>query len=162
MAKTTGHKEGKATVKVVYYTHKTLKDGSHPFVGRITKDRKNRWISTGRSLPTKYWNDNYTDFRQAIRKSCPEPHRNDLIIELKRWEKKYSEAADTLAGTDEVHDVEDVASKAIEGRQQARRTKLPSYIDELTANMKRAGQLQSFIARSLVGTGPGIALHQSP
>ena len=117
MAKTTDHKEGKATVKVVYYIHKTLKDGSHPFVARITKNRKNRWISTGRSLHAKYWNDNYTDYKQAIRKSYPEPFRNELILELERWEKKYEGAAESLASADEVHDVKDVASKAIECRK---------------------------------------------
>jgi hypothetical protein len=37
---TTEHKEGKATVKVVFYTYKTLADGTHPFMVRITKDRK--------------------------------------------------------------------------------------------------------------------------
>lgn len=141
MAKTTEHKEGRATVKVVYYTHKTLKNGSHPFVVRITKDRKNRWVSTGRSLLTKYWNDNYTDYKQAIRKSYPEPYRNELITELERWEKKYTEAAGQLATADEVHGARDVASKAIEGRQQARSTKLLAYMDELIANMKRSGQL---------------------
>ncbi|MVM35479.1 tyrosine-type recombinase/integrase [Spirosoma sp. HMF4905] len=150
MAKTTDHKEGKATVKVVYYTHKTLKDGSHPFVVRITKNRKNRWISTGRSLPAKYWNDNYTDYRQAIRKSYPEPYRNELIVELERWEKKYEGAAESLASADEVHDVKDVASKAIEGRKQLRRSTLIAYTDELIVNMKRAGQLGNTVVYQIL------------
>ena len=53
---TTEHKEGKATVKVVYYTYKTLADGTHPFMVRITKDRKLKYLATGLSLHPKYWN----------------------------------------------------------------------------------------------------------
>lgn len=74
-------------------------------------------MSTSKSLATKYWNYNYTDYRQAIRKSYPEPYRNELIREVERWEKRYRGAADSLAYADEVHDADDVASKAIESRK---------------------------------------------
>jgi hypothetical protein len=50
MAKSTEHKEGNATVKIIYRTAKTLSDGSHPFWVRITKDRKSKFIATGLSL----------------------------------------------------------------------------------------------------------------
>ena len=141
MARTTEHKEGKATVKIVFRIHKALKDGSHPFWIRITKDRKSTFLATGLSLHPKYWNDKYTGYREAIRKSYPEPYRNNLISELERWERKYSDAAEKLAVADEVHNTQSVASKAIEGRKEARRTKLLSYIEEITAGLKKAGQL---------------------
>lgn len=141
MARTTDYKEGNATVKVVYRTQKTLKDGSHPFWVRITKDRKSTFVATGLSMHPKYWNDKHTGYREAIRKSYPEPYRNNLIMALEGWEKKYSEAAKTLAVADEQHDTKTVVSKAIEGREQARRTMLLAYMDEITANMKKAGQL---------------------
>ncbi|UFH51816.1 site-specific integrase [Spirosoma sp. KNUC1025] len=135
MSRTTEHKEGKATVRIIYRTAKALVDGSHPFWVRITKDRKSTFVATGHSLLPKYWNDNYTNYREAIRKSYPEPHRNNLINALEGWEKKYSHAADTLAVSDERHDTKAVANKAIEERKQARRVMLLAYIDELVEGM---------------------------
>ena len=134
--RTTEHKEGKATVKAVYYTHKTLADGSHPFVIRITKNRKNRWISTGDNLHPKYWNDQ----KQEIRRSYPENLRDALQSKLRALVEKYEAAANALADADEQHDAATVASKAVEGRNQTRRTMLLAYIDTLVAGMVNARQ----------------------
>ena len=80
MSKTTDFKEGKAGVKVVYFTSKTLADGSHPFLVRITKDRQRKYIAIGESLLPKYWNPDKSGFREAIRKSYPDPSRDRLIV----------------------------------------------------------------------------------
>jgi site-specific recombinase XerD len=145
MSKTTEHKEGKATVKVFYKTGKTLSDGSHPFQIRITKDRKQVYRSTGLSLHPKYWNAEKSNFRDAIRKSYPEPHRERLINALKEWEDKYKEAANSLAGADEQHDATAVLVKAIEGRKATRRVQLLAYIEELAQGMTIAGKLSNAI-----------------
>ena len=136
MSKTTEHKEGKALVKVVYYTSNTLADGSHPFFLRITKDRKRKYIATGLALHPKYWNP----LKKEVRKSFPEPARDKLLKKLTEWETKYSGAADTLAEADEHHDAPAVAAKAIEGRKAARRVKLLAYCDELSAGYLKTGQ----------------------
>jgi site-specific recombinase XerD len=133
---TTEHKEGKATVKVVYYTYKTLADGSHPFMVRITKDRKLKYLATGLNLHPKYWNP----LKKEIRKSYPDPGRDKLLKKLSEWEAKYSGAADALAEADEQHDAPAVAAKAIEGRKAARRVKLLAYCDELTTGYLKTGQ----------------------
>ena len=136
MSKTTEHKEGKATVKVVYHPGKTLADGSHPFLVRITKNRKQLYRSTGLSLLPKYWNaDKY-----EVRRNFPEPHREKLIQKLDEWKKKYEEAAGTLAEADEQHEAETVLAKAIEGRKAARRIKLLAYCDELSTGYLKTGQ----------------------
>jgi integrase len=136
MGKTTEHKEGKALVKVVYYTSNTLADGSHPFFLRITKDRKRKYIATGLTLHPKYWN---TD-KKEVRKSYPEPGRSKLLKQLAEWENKYSGAATELAEADEQHDAPAVAAKAIEGRKAARRVKLLAYCDELSAGYLKTGR----------------------
>ena len=146
MAKTTDHKEGKAHIKIVYWTSKTLADGSHPFVVRIHKDKTRRHITTGLSLHPKYWNEQ----KGEIRRSYPEPYRDELVNKLREWEQKYTATANTLASTDEVHDAADVASKAIEGRKQLRRATLIAYTDELIANMKRAGQLGNMVVYQIL------------
>jgi len=133
---TTEHKEGKATVKVVYYKQKTLADGSHPFMVRITKDRKLKYLSTGLSLHPNYWNSD----RKEIRRNYPEPGRDKLLKQLAAWEAKYNGAAVALAEADEQHDAPAVAAKAIEGRKAARRIKLLAYCDELSAGYLKTGQ----------------------
>lgn len=134
--KTTDHKEGKATVKIVYFTSKTLADGSHPFVVRITKNRKQVYRYTGLSLLPKYWNAD----KKEVRRSYPEPQRENLVQALKSWEAKYSEAADTLAEADEQHNAEAVFTKAIEGRKATRRIKLLAYCDELSTGYLATSQ----------------------
>jgi integrase len=141
MSKTTEHKEGRATVRIVYYTSKTLADGSHPLLVCITKDRKRKYLATGLSLLPKYWNTSKSNYREAIRKSYPEPHREKLVTDLEKWEKKYGEAATTLAGADEQHNAHDVANKAVEGRKATRRVKLLAYVEELAASMAKAGKI---------------------
>jgi site-specific recombinase XerD len=140
MSKTTEHKEGKATVKIYYKVSKTLADGSHPFQIRITKDRKQVFRSTGLSLHPKHWNAGKSNYRDAIRKSYLEPHREKLLDALAAWETKYANAADTLARADEQHNADEVLAKAIESRKAARRVKLLAYCDELTAGYVKTGQ----------------------
>ncbi|UOG74353.1 site-specific integrase [Hymenobacter tibetensis] len=153
MSKTTEHKEGKASVKAVYFTSKTLSDGSHPFMIRITKDRKLKYIATGLSLHPNYWNPK----KKEVRRSYPEPDRENLLVRLEEWEKKYAEAAKTLSLADEQHDAPAVAKKAAEGRQAQRRIKLLAYIEELAAGMVVAGQVgNSTVYRDL---GNQLAKH---
>lgn len=139
-SKTTEHKEGQATVRIVYFTSKTLADGSHPLLVCITKDRKRKYIATGLALLPKYWNTEKSNYRDAVRKSYPEPQRDKLIVKLAEWEAKYKGAADTLAEADEQHNAQEVASKAIEGRKAQRRVKLLAYCYELSEGYTKTGQ----------------------
>jgi len=139
---TTDHKEGKATVRAVYYTSKVLADGSHPFLLCITKDRKRKYLATGEKLHPRYWNaEKGGDYRKSIRKSYPDPQRNDLINSLERWEKKYQTAAGDIASNDEQHTAADVARKAAEERKAARRVKLLAYVEEIAAGMVKRGKI---------------------
>ena len=137
MGKTTEHKEGKATVKIYYKVGKTLADGSHPFQIRITKNRKQIFRSTGLSLHPKYWNAK----RQEVRRSYPEPDRDQLLTALAAWQKKYEAVAGSLAADDEQHEAEAVLRKVSETRKATRRLKLLAYIDELIDQMKAGGQV---------------------
>ena len=137
MSKTTDHKEGTATVKVVYFLSKTLADGSHPFMVRITKERKRKYVATGLSLHPRYWNEE----KEEIRRSYPEEPRKKLLEDLEKWERKYREAADTLADADERHDAETVLAHAIKERTALRRVQLLEYTDELVTGFEQANQL---------------------
>ncbi|RFP67120.1 site-specific integrase [Hymenobacter lapidiphilus] len=136
-SRTTEHKEGKATVSVFYKTGKTLADGSHPFQIRITKDRKQIYRSTGLSLHPKYWNSE----KQKVRRSYPLDLHEKLLVDLQKWQDKYSLAADSLSGADEVHDASAVLAEANRERQALRRVKLLAFTDELMSGMEAAGQI---------------------
>lgn len=46
-----------ASVRVILYIHKVLKDGSHPILVSVIKDRKRKTISIGYSASTHEWNE---------------------------------------------------------------------------------------------------------
>ncbi|PJJ54601.1 site-specific integrase [Hymenobacter chitinivorans] len=140
MSKTTAHKEGKATVRVVYYTSKTLSDGSHPFMLCVTKDRKRKYIATGYSLLPKYWNGKAKSDAARIRSSYPGDAK-DLWRKLDAKAVAYEKAAEDLAEADEQHDTETILRKATEARKAGRRVKLLAYIEELAAGMAAVGQI---------------------
>ena len=106
---------------------------------RVTKNRKQVYRYTGLSLLPKYWNKE----KWEIRRSYPEPERENLINALEAWEKKYRTAAGTLADADEQHDAKAVFAKAIEGRKATHRVQLLAYIEELVQGMVKAGQLKN-------------------
>ena len=44
------------TLTTVLYTSKTLSDGTHPLMLRLTKNRRIKYISLHISLDAKFWN----------------------------------------------------------------------------------------------------------
>ena len=62
-----------ATIEVIYYKWKKLKNDEHPLMLRVTKDGKRKYVSLGVSVHPKYW-----DFEKNKPKSnCP---NKDLIL----------------------------------------------------------------------------------
>ena len=136
MSITTDHKEGTATVKIVYFTGKVLADGSHPFLIRITKNRKQLYRSTGISLHPRYYNFE----KKEIRRNYPGDAKA-LWRKLEAKAATYEQAAEELATADEQHDAETVLSKVSQSRRATRRVKLLAYCDELVAEYKVVSQL---------------------
>jgi integrase len=146
MAQSTDHKEARATVRVVYRHYDVQKDGTCPFFICITKQRKRKYIATGLTLHPKYWDEG----KQAIRRSYPDNLKRDLQSQLKRLVDRYETTANTLADTDEQHDAATVASRAVEGRKQTRRTTLLAYIDTIVESMVKTGKTgNSIVYRDL-------------
>jgi integrase len=146
MAQSTDHKEARATVRIVYRHSDVQKDGTCPFFICITKQRKRKYIATGLTLHPKYWDES----KQAIRRSYPDNLKRDLQSQLKKLVDRYETTANTLADADEQHDAATVASRAVEGRKQTRRTTLLAYIDTIAEGMVKAGQTgNSIVYRDL-------------
>lgn len=64
-----------ASVPVVYYKSKTLNNGEHPLMLRITKDRKSKYQSLGISIPLQYWDLS----KNQPKRNCPD---RDAILRL--------------------------------------------------------------------------------
>ena len=137
MEKSTVHKEGKADVKVIYYNSKTLADGSHPFMVRITKDRKRKYVATGLSLHPDLWNENTGAFRRTV----PKAQREQLEADFRKWENKFKEAANELAKTDTVHTAASVTAKVSDERSELRKYKLLTYFDYLIEQFNNTGNV---------------------
>lgn len=67
-----------ASIKVLLYEHKTLKDGSHPILIQIIKDRKRKTISTGRTASISQWNE------KSNLPNSKHPNQQLLISKIKR------------------------------------------------------------------------------
>lgn len=75
----------KATVNVLCYKSKTLRNGEHPLMICVCKDGKRKYISLGMSVNPKNW-----DFeKNKPKRNCP--NRELIIKVLNEQEQKYSE-----------------------------------------------------------------------
>jgi len=87
-----------ATINAICYKSKTLKNGEHPIVLRITKDGKRKYISLGISIDPKFW-----DFgKNQPTTTCPnkdyikkiildkEVEYQRLILEMNSEQKDYT------------------------------------------------------------------------
>ena len=67
------------TIEAVLYTSKTLSNGQHPIMLRLTKNRKRKYISLHISLDAKFW-----DFdKSRPKRNCPDKERINTLIEYK-------------------------------------------------------------------------------
>ena len=137
MSQTTEYKEGVALVKIIYFTSKTLADGSHPFMLRITKNRERKYIATGLSLHPQFWNKQTGSFRKNI----PREKRKQLEADFLRWENEYGDSAEALARKGEAHEAKDIAAKVSDERKITRQFKLLAYFDELIGQFEQTGNM---------------------
>lgn len=75
----------KATVNVLCYKSKTLKNGEHPLMICVCKEGKRKYVSLGVSINPVYW-----DFKKnKPKRNCPNREQINLLI--REQEQKYSE-----------------------------------------------------------------------
>ncbi|NCE72493.1 site-specific integrase [Odoribacter sp. Z80] len=74
-----------ACISIVYYTSKTLSNGEHPLMLRISKDGKKKYSSIGVSIHPQFW-----DFtKNQPKRSCP--NRNAILRLITEKTKQYQE-----------------------------------------------------------------------
>src|ERR1039457_5561328 len=98
-------KANNTTVSVILYKSKTLANGDHPLMLRITKDRNRKYQSLGIACPAKLWDTT----NQTVKKSHPQkalidniiikaiaPYK-DQVLQFKNDERDFT--SETLIGT---------------------------------------------------------------
>ena len=73
------------SVSVIYYTSKTLKNGNHPLMLRVTQNRKVKYISLGISIAPEHWD---------TQKNCPKkicPNRSSISRLITEKTKEYTD-----------------------------------------------------------------------
>ena len=151
----------------VLYTSKTLSNGTHPLMLRLTKNRRIKYISLHISLDAKFW-----DFDKGRpKRNCPEKERINALIETKT--KELQEQIMDFKTSDKEYTLSTLVEKA--SRKIVRQTVgdyLNAYIDRLLAvnrvgNAKTFQELRNRVAetlRAMVAGGASLfgQLHRHP
>lgn len=120
-----------ASVTLMLYTHKKLKDGSHPIVISIIKDRKRRVISLGYSATDKQWSEN----KKTV--NARHPKADELKKLIKKKKDAATKALFDLDGTGKPYTVDDIADYL--GRT-SKTSMFKEYTDQLIETMKQTGR----------------------
>lgn len=126
------------TIEAVLYTSKTLSNGQHPIMLRLTKNRKRKYISLHISLAPQYWDAE----KCKPRRNCPDKERIEALIQQKTQELQ-SQVMD-FKTSDKEYTLNTLVEKA--SRKVVRQTVgeyLNDYIDRLLAE-KRVGNAKTF------------------
>ncbi len=120
------------SVSVLLYTSKTLKNGEHPIMIRITKDRKSKYISLKKSSKIEWWD---------LKKQLPtrkHPNRRELeeLIDKKRIEAKKLEIE---METEKANFSLDEYN--VKFRKKGKQITVFKFFDEVIDNMVKAGRI---------------------
>lgn len=115
-----------ATVNIICYKSKTLKNGQHPLMIRIIKDRKIKYLSLGVAVFPEHW-----DFdKNKPKSSCPNKDLINKIILDKELE--YQKQILELKSEDKEY----TASTLIESKIQKKRKSVLEFYEELIMDYK--------------------------
>jgi site-specific recombinase XerD len=121
-----------ATTKALLFKSKTLKNGEHPIMLRVIKERKAKYISTGYSCDPKLW-----DFANEVpSKKHPEKQKLETLLKL-----KVAELSSQVLDLD-LQNKEFTADTVI---QKVRRKKVTysafAYFDEVVKQLRTANRI---------------------
>lgn len=120
------------STKVLLRTAKILKNGEHPIVLRIIKDRKTKFIFTGLTCPKNLW-----DFKNNLPlKKHPNKVELDVFIS-----QRMINAQNAILNLE--NDQKDYSSELImkKVRNNTKRTTLFRFIDELVTNFEKVNKI---------------------
>lgn len=122
----------KASVDVICYTSKTLRDGTCPLMLRITKSQKRKYLSVGMSVEPKFW-----DFdKNRPKRNCPNKESIEKLIAAKVME--YNALIVDMTADRKEYTPQSLV-QTIENKVQSRTVR--EMYDKIMDELRKAGQL---------------------
>jgi site-specific recombinase XerD len=121
-----------ASIKALLFTSKTLSNGEHPIMLRVTKDRRSKYMSIGHSCTKELWDEK----KNLPRKKHPLAKELSIIID-----KKINEAKSSLLKLENEKDhfsTEELKSKIL---RSTKKTTLFQYLDLIVSELNAAGRV---------------------
>jgi integrase len=116
-----------AIVKVILFTSKTLANGEHPIMIKVTKNRIRKYIGIGLSCPLKYW-DKAKELPKANH-----PKRTEVMTLINRFEKDFSDKIQEFNFQLKDYTIEQLVDSVLKKSKSAI---VEEYIDALVATLK--------------------------
>lgn len=122
-----------ASVKVLLYTSKVLKNGEHPIMLRLIKDRKIKYVSLDQSCAKEMW-----DIEEQ-RPTKKHPHKVELNIKISKLISDANKIILDFDNNDQNYSVDDIA-RALSKKSIGKLTFF-KFTDELVQRHKEVGKI---------------------
>lgn len=121
-----------ATIKILLYESKKLKNGEHPIMLRIIKDRKSKYISLGYSCNKEFWDSEKCKYKKNF------PNSKNLNFLFKKREVKAEGIILKFEDEDKSYSLEEF-EKAFRGIRRS--TTVFKYFDERIERLINSGKI---------------------
>jgi site-specific recombinase XerD len=121
-----------ATIDVVLFTSKVLKNGESPIMVRLIKDRKSKYISVGESCSKALWDD---------KKNLPSkkhPLAKEMVIKIEKVKMDAKRLLMKLEDEQTDFSTEEFTKKL---KNQSRKTTVVQFLDEVIADLLKADKV---------------------
>ena len=121
-----------ATIDVVLFTSKVLKNGENPIMVRLIKDRKSKYISVGESCSKALWDD---------KKNLPSkkhPLAKEMAIKIEKTKMEAKRLLMKLEDEQTDFSAEEFTKRL---KNQSRKTTVIQFLDEVIADLLKADKV---------------------
>lgn len=121
-----------ATIDVVLFTSKVLKNGENPIMVRLIKDRKSKYISVGESCSKALWDD---------KKNLPSkkhPLAKEMAIKIEKTKMEAKRLLMKLEDEQTDFSAEEFTKRL---KNQSRKTTVIQFLDEVIADLLKADKI---------------------
>lgn len=121
-----------ATIDVVLFTSKVLKNGESPIMVRLIKDRKSKYISVGESCSKALWDD---------KKNLPSkkhPLAKEMAIKIEKTKMEAKRLLMKLEDEQTDFSAEEFTKKL---KNQSKKTTVIQFLDEVIADLLKADKV---------------------
>lgn len=123
-------------VAPILYTYKTLSNGEHPIMIRLTLKGKRRYIGLGVNCKANYWDDINN------LPSKKHPHQKELIILINDLVNSISKKIYTAENSNTVLTLDELANSIL-NIAIAPTQSLSAFIDQLCEKLKENGKIET-------------------